>query len=199
MNHVRQNEHLMNTAAYVKAYGGWMNDWAHAFVTVNLPFERSAPKKPEYYLSLWTRLAEANLLGARTLRMSTYDRRIVWLFRREVSADGLIHFHGNVRFPENRRWRGEDKDEYNVDERCKRLESALRWASTRTPDPFTRDRTRLAADIDVRPLNENHGRYLLKHMYRRGEDGRYTGSEELLHDSGLIPLPHLPPKNHRRR
>ena len=145
--------------AYVTAFRNWMEAWKpHAFVTVNLPNELNktrVPRDPQFYLKCWTRCAEADVLGTRTLKQTTYDRRIVWMFRREVAPDGLIHYHGPAWFPIGRTWRQETPGRYNVMDRCQRLQLALRLASTRTPEPFSPTNVYLpnAADIVVVPFD----------------------------------------------
>jgi hypothetical protein len=190
----------LETRQYRDAFQQWMTAWnPHAFVTVNVPHERSAPREPSFYLTCWTRCAEADLLGPRTLTIADFNRRIVWLLRREVSADGLVHYHAVVRFPASRPWRDEQPDIYNVVTRCDRLQAALRLATTGTPEPFTPKNVYqpFAADIDVRPYDadRNHAGYLLKGMRQSSlPDDREFSTSDLLHDSGLIVLPHLPLK-----
>jgi hypothetical protein len=100
-----------------------MTDWnPHAFVTVNVPHEASAPRGPNFYLTCWTRTAEVDLLGPRTLKIADFNRRIVWLLRREVSTDGLAHYHAVVKFPASRPWRDERPDTDSLVTRCDRLE-----------------------------------------------------------------------------
>jgi hypothetical protein len=213
----------INEQRYVDAFKQWMTEWhPHAFVTINLPNNPHPVKRVRahpFYLTCWTRAAEADLLGPRTLKIADFDRRIVWLFRREVSADGLVHYHAVVRFPTDRPWR----DEYryveqvkglktdvsfkqrmserpgleNVITRCARLRQALRLASSRTPEPFTPKNgyQPSVADIDVRPYDpeRNHAGYLLKGMrFALPHDRTEFSSDDLLRDSGLIVLPHLP-------
>src|SRR5882672_11132461 len=97
--------------SYVEAFKQWMTAWTpHAFATVNLPNARTAPREETFYLTCWTRAAENDLLGGRTFKITDFDRRIVWLFRREVSPDELIHYHGIVKFPLNRPWQDERPD-----------------------------------------------------------------------------------------
>jgi hypothetical protein len=85
--------------------------------------------------------------------------------------------------------------------RCDRLQAALRLATDRTPEPFTPKNVYqpFAADIDVRPYDadRNHAGYLLKGMRMRRSslpDDREFNTGDLLPDSGLIVLPHLPGK-----
>jgi hypothetical protein len=211
-----------NEQRYVEAFTQWMTDWKpDAFVTINLPKVTRAPRPESFYLTQWTVAAESDLLGPRTRKIADFDRRIVWLFRREVSPDNLIHYHAVVKFPIDRPWR----DEYRYDQkikgvttdvsfkqrmsergfesvitRCRRLEQALRIASSRTPEPFTRknEYQPSVADIDVRPydVERNHAGYLLKGMRRFSlpHDRTEFSSDDLLRDSGLIVLPHLPGK-----
>jgi hypothetical protein len=188
----------LGTRQYRDEFKKWMTALSpHAFVTVNVPHERSAPREPSFYLTCWTRCAEADLLGPRTLKISDFDRRIVWFFRREVSADDLVHFHAVVKFPSDRPWRDERPDTYSLVTRCERLEQALRLATSRTPEPFTRKNgyQPCAADIDCRPYDaeRNHAGYLLKGMRQfHLPDDREFSNDDLLRDSGLIILPHLP-------
>lgn len=197
-----QNRVESKHAEYIKSFNGWMEEWKpHAFATVNLPNQRTA-RSPEFYLSLWTRVAESRVLGQRTLKVADSERRLVWLFRREVSDGGLIHYHALVRFPPERPWLGETASySSDVHTRCKRLQEALCSASQRTPEPFRNLRSRLPlieADIDVRPYDRNHARYLLKGMYQATQDAYALDSPELLRDSGLIVLPHIAPRPLRR-
>lgn len=132
----------INTSGYKRAFNKWMKDWKpDAFVTVNLPHERHRHRMlrdAQFYLNLWTRRAEAAVLGTRTLKDADYERRLVWLFRREEAADGLIHYHGIVKFPAGRPWESESGAAiYDPAERCQRLQDALKRASARTPEPFT--------------------------------------------------------------
>jgi hypothetical protein len=190
----------MNTKSFIAAFKNWTTtDFKmDAFATVNLPRAKTAPRSEAVYLNLWTRFAEADVLGPRTLKRAELDRRIVWFFRREISPDGLLHYHASVKFPENRLWRHEQSGRVNIDNRCQRLASALRAASARTPEAIRREGCSLplTADIDVRPFDANsHAGYLLKGMWRFIEDGKDFSSDDLLRDSGLIILPHLPRKN----
>ena len=175
-----------------------MESWKpHAFVTLNLPREldqRHVQHDPQFYLALWTRCAEADVLGTRTLKQTEYDRQIVWMFRREVSEKGLIHYHGPAWFPLGRTWREEEAGRFNVPNRCERLQLALRLASIRTPEPFTPRNVYLPnhADIDVIPFDipeRDHPGYTLKGMWHLGTESVTNDSPC---DSGLIILPHLP-------
>lgn len=206
---------------YVKAFKQWMTEWKpHAFVTINLPHVRRAPREETYYLSRWTRAAEGDVLGQHTVKEITdFNRRIVWLCRREVSPDGMIHYHAIVKFPVNRPWRDEfayaekkgtttdvsfrrrmsEHGFANVVRRCAVLKTALQRASCRTPEPFT---PLSVADIDVRPFDaeRNHAGYLLKGLrdFPLPANREFT-SDDLLRDSGLIVLPHLPKKKSAAR
>lgn len=154
---------MSNEARYVQTFNDWMTDWnPDAFVTINLPNKPNGLKRVRdhaFYLNCWTRAAEATLLGPRTLKIADFDRRIVWLFRREISPDDLTHYHAVVKFPLDRPWRDEQDSWSNVT-RCERLQSALRIASSRTPEPFIRKNgyQPSAADVDVRPYaaDRNH-------------------------------------------
>jgi hypothetical protein len=163
-----------------------------AFVTINMPnASRGLPRDPLFYLHQWTRKAEATVLGRRTLKIADYNRRLVWLFKREV-ADGLAHYHALVRFPRGRRWRGEPT-QTDIAVRCSRLRDALVEASRSTPEPYERtaiDAIR-GADIDVRPYLPVHAPYLLKELWRHGSPWKTDG------DLDLIPLPHLPREKHQ--
>lgn len=193
----------MTPQKYVEAFKAWMTDWQpDAFVTINLPGEHAAPRNAEFYLSLWTRVAEADLLGPRTLKLPHFDRRIVWLFRREVSTNKLVHFHAIVKFPTNRQvWRGETAG-FDPAARYERVANALRAASRRTPEVHRSKGLHqpLSADIDVRPYRGdwNHAGYLLKGMRDGSTETSEFCTEELARDSGLIVLPHLPKKQLRR-
>lgn len=161
-------ERWKNKNPYVAAFGDWMmKSWQpDAFATINVPRENGDQREPHgldrdplFYLNLWTRNAEASVLGRRTLKIPDYYRRIVWMFRREV-ARGMTHYHGIVRFPVDRRWRYEAEDgNYDVSDRCDRLKQALQRASARTPEPFTEPRDadshsrldRLKKEMALRP------------------------------------------------
>lgn len=193
----RHDDDRKRTALYIDTFRDWMESWKpHAFVTVNLPREmdfRQVQHDPQFYLNVWTRCAEADVLGTRTLKQTTYDRRIVWMFRREVSPKGLVHYHGPAWFPLGRTWRDEEPGRFNVRNRCERLQLALRLASSRTPEPFTRQGMHVpnAADIDVIPFDipeRDHPGYMLKGMWRVGTE---STADESSCDSGLIILPHL--------
>jgi hypothetical protein len=183
---------------YTEAFKDWMDTWKpHAFVTVNMPHELNktrVPHDPQFYLNCWTRCAEADVLGTRTLKVTDYERRIVWIFRREVAPDGLIHYHGIAKFPTGRTWRHEQPSYYSVVHRCDRLQHALRLASSRTPEPFTPSKVHYpnAADIMVIPFDaaeHDHAGYTLKGMWRFVPEWI---TDETTYDSGLIILPHLP-------
>jgi hypothetical protein len=115
-----------------------------------------------------------------------------------VSAGGLAHYHAVVKFPTSRPWRDERPDTSSLVTRCERVEQALRLATSSTPEPFLRKDAYQprAADIDVRPYDadRNHARYLPKGMRHVSDDDRTFTSDDLLRDSGLIVLPHLPGK-----
>lgn len=183
---------------YVTAFRTWLEEWKpHAFVTFNLPHEQDKLRvkhDPEFYLNCWTRCAEADVLGTRTLKIADYSRRIVWMFRREVAPDGLTHYHGPAWFPLRRPWRNETPGRYNVVQRCERLELALRTASSRMPEPYAPKDAFLptAADILVIPFNNaerDHAGYTLKGMWSYVPE---WVTDETTWDSGLIILPHLP-------
>lgn len=132
-----------SNAAYKSEFQKWVNESLrpHAFVTINLPHERHArrmPRDAQFYLKLWTRQAEADLLGRATLNDDCLDHRMLWIFRREEAPDGLVHYHGIVRFPQDRPWKNEPTSHtQDLAARCSLLQSALQLASTRTPEPFT--------------------------------------------------------------
>ena len=185
---------------YVRAFRAWLNAWIpHAFVTINLPHEtdfRQVKRAPEFYLNCWTRGAEAEVLGARALKIADYNRRIVWMLRREVSPDGLTHYHGCAWFPLGAKWRYETPTHDDAQNRCQRLELAMMIASSRTPEPFTPAGVHLpnAADIRVIPFNSterDHAGYMLKGMWCYVPE---WVTDETTWDSGLIILPHLPKK-----
>lgn len=192
-------------SAYVTAFRNWMDDWKpHAFVTINLPHEldqRSVQHDPQFYLNLWTRCAEADVLGTRTLKHTQFARRIVWMFRREVAPDGLIHYHGPAWFPLGQPWRDETPGRYNLLDRCERLELGLRMASSRTPEPFTPKNGYLpnAADVKVIPWDSterDHAGYMLKGLWRHVPE---WVTDETTYDSGLFILPCLPKREKRKR
>lgn len=188
---------------YVTAFREWMQDFKpDVFVTINLPKEPDGgwqdtwvPRSPLFYLSHWTRSAEAKVLGPRTLKIAKYDRRIVWIFRREVSPAGLVHYHGIVRFPEDREWKHERAGHtQDLATRCRYLLRALITASKRTPEPYATNRVtaRFGADLDVRPCDAAyHAPYLLKGLWKWVPP---SATDESTWDSGLIILPHLPKK-----
>jgi hypothetical protein len=179
---------------YIDSFKRWVDEHVqpHAFVTMNLPNARRAPREESFYLTFWTRAAEEQLLGARSLKVNDFERSFLWLLRREVSADNLIHYHAVVRFPLRTTWRNEPAP-FSIATRCARLHAALLRAASRTPEPFSP----LAAtaprlpDFDVRPYERarNHAGYLLKEMHRLEE--RDFFASDVLRDSGLIVLPHL--------
>jgi hypothetical protein len=196
----RRDEMNTQQNRYIQCFKDWMDQWKpHAFVTMNLPNARRAPRPESFYLTCWTRAAEADLLGARTLKLNDINRRIVWLLRREISPDGLLHYHAVVKFPTARPWREERTPGwYSVIDRCQRLQSALCLASSRTPEPFTATNgyQPSAANVDVRSYDRerNHAGYLLKGMrefYVDDEHEREFTTHELLRDSGLTILPHV--------
>jgi hypothetical protein len=81
---------------YVEAFEEWMDDWQpDVFVTINLP-NGSNPKQQirshEFNLGLWTRISECNLTNLRHVAHGDGKERMVWIFRGEVSPDGLIHY-----------------------------------------------------------------------------------------------------------
>jgi hypothetical protein len=133
----------LSATAYKSEFHKWVNEVLRpdAFVTINLPHERHSrrlPRDAQFYLNLWTRHAEAKLLGRGTLNDGRLERRMLWLFRREVAADGLIHYHGLVKFPIGRPWKDETTTGTDdLADRCLRLQNALQRASARTPEPFT--------------------------------------------------------------
>jgi hypothetical protein len=186
----------LSAAAYKTEFKKWMEAWMpHAFVTINLPHEghrRRVSRDAQFYLNLWTRRAEAAVLGPRTLKRADYAHRIVWILRREEAPDGLIHYHGIVKFPPGRAWKGETGLAHSDSERCQRLQEVLREVSRRTPEPYANsllDRA-LGADIDVRPIDvERHAPYLLKGLWNNVPE---EAPDETTYDSGLIILPHLP-------
>ena len=188
----------VSSTTYTQAFKDWMKDLQpNAFVTINLPHElnrRRVPRDAQFHLNLWTRAAEAKVLGPRTLKDADYNRRIVWLFRREVAPDGLVHYHGIAKFPAARAWRHESTSA-DLADRCGRLRDTLMRASRRTPEPYATsviDRMR-GADIDVRPFDgeHDHAGYLLKGLWTTAPD---WVTDETTYDSGLIILPHLPKK-----
>jgi hypothetical protein len=182
---------------YVNDFKTWMMEWKpHAFATFNLPNARRAPREETFYLNYWTRAAEADVLGARTVKEVTdFDRRIVWLCRRAVSPDELIHYHAIGRFPLHRPWRDERPESYSIVSRCERLERALRVASSRTPEPFSDGDgyQPSVADIDVRPFHaERHIGYLLNRQTDLTmPDNRDGSTDDALRDRLFI-LPHVP-------
>jgi hypothetical protein len=189
-------------ADFLQAFTQWMDEFKpDAFVTINLPKARSAPRAESVYLNSCTRRAERTVLGGRTLKQSGYDGRIVWLLRREVSPDGLIHYHGLARFPIGRTWRTECATEVqHVEARCESLGSALRLASDGTPEPFTPTGSCLSnADIDVRPFERKHVNYMLKGQHKKFvPDYKHSWAvDDALRDHDLVILPELSKKRGR--
>ena len=133
----------MSATAYKSEFHKWVNEVLrpHAFVTINLPHERHSRRMlrdAQFYLHLWTRHAEAKLLGRGTLNDGCLEHRMLWVLRREQALDGLIHYHGIVKFPLGRPWKDESATgTYDLADRCLRLQEALKRASARTPEPFT--------------------------------------------------------------
>lgn len=55
---------------------------ADAFVTINLPKAHRAPRPESFYLTHWTRTAEAGVLGPRTLKFADFKSA----YRLDVSS-----------------------------------------------------------------------------------------------------------------
>jgi hypothetical protein len=192
----------------------------NAFVTILMPI-RKTPRPHEFYLSLWTRHAEAALWGRRALDVSTYSDRCLWLFVRETIrqdwrkkySDGkpreLVHYHGLLRMPTftfcGFRGRAHLMQEerpagrmLSMSERRSRMQAALIEASKRTPEPYAQsplDALR-GADIDVRAYHPDHVPYMFKQLSPRFRE-HWTEQQAdytLLRDHELFILPHLPQK-----
>jgi hypothetical protein len=178
-------------------------DWINGhdpdlFITINLPAEWQGTRDAQFYLSFWTRSVEASLLGPLALKTTSYDHRFLWFARRETSAKELAHYHIIGRSPRGRRWRGlPGSTNLTNPLRCARVKSALLLACLRTPEPFGGSRIDILFKrmIDVRPYQREHAAYLLKGFrYIESHDKERT-TEDLMRDSGLIILPHLPKRN----
>jgi hypothetical protein len=159
----------------VTALTTWIHDTVRPdmFGTFLIPIRRNS-RDPQFYLSLWTRQAEAALFGARSLHISTYEGRCLWLMVNETgrecsnrSAEGLTlnHFHALGRFPRSspaaiggRRPMIEERESprpLTRSERCARMEQALKEASRRTPEAYRADTLRPLDGADMLPLAEN--------------------------------------------
>jgi hypothetical protein len=174
-----------------------------ALVTILLPRTRGV-RDHKIALSLWTRIAEWKLWGRSTGRIQSFDDRCVWFFVRETittepgEADtpAPIHYHALLRFP-NRPMRNERiaGRPFTREERCQAMQGALIEASRITPEHCT-SRGVLGADIDVKAIENidlRPARYLFKQWnprYHRHWDERPV--DQLMRDSGLFILPHLP-------
>ena len=73
------------THPYMKAFDIWMLDvWKPtAFVTIRLRRAGGMPRSERFYLTLLANRAEADVLGAHSLKMPDDGRRIRWIARRE--------------------------------------------------------------------------------------------------------------------
>jgi hypothetical protein len=154
------------------------------------------PRSEIFYLRLLARRAEADVLGARTLKLPDDGRRIRWIARREVEA-GLIHYHALVKFPD-RLWRGESVPRFDINDRCTLFEHALIRAAHKTPELFKRlviAQSGEGCDIQVVRATRRHAKYLLKGVQRRSFNDSERVSENLLRDTDLI---FLPGSNHRQ-
>lgn len=195
----------------------------NAFVTILMPVTRT-PRPHEFYLSLWTRQAEAALWGRHALDVSTYAERCLWFFVHETicqdwgnrSMDGkprkLHHYHGLLRMPtfSFRGFRGRahlmhEEGQvgrmFSIPERRARMQTALIEASKRTPEPYAQsplDALR-GADIDVRAYHPDHVPYMFKQLSPRFREHSTEQQTDytLLRDHGLIILPHLPKKKEK--
>jgi hypothetical protein len=74
-----------STHSYVGAFARWMKDaWKPtAFVTIRLRRAGGMPRSERFYLTLLANRAEADVLGAHSLKMPDDGRRIRWIARRE--------------------------------------------------------------------------------------------------------------------
>jgi hypothetical protein len=175
------------------------------------------PRPHEFYLSLWTRTAEATLWGKSALRISDYADRCLWMFVHETArqdwsnrfGDGkprkLHHYHALLRMPSfSFAFRGKSRlmmeeqrlgRRFRIGDRCARMQDALIAASRRTPEPYASsalDNLR-GADIDVRPYRPEHTPYIFKQLHPRfREHWTELLPDALLRDHGLMILPHLP-------
>jgi hypothetical protein len=182
------------THLYITSFDDWMKDVCQptAFATLRFPNVRRMPRNETFYLKLLARCAEADVLGARTLKLPDDGRRIRWIARREIEA-GLVHYHALVKFPK-RLWRHESPPGLDADERCTRFEHALIRAALKMPELFTHlviVPSLDGCDIQVIPAARRHAEYLLKGMRRVSFDDPERVSDNLLRDSGLILLPSI--------
>lgn len=192
----------------------------NAFVTILMPVTRT-PRPHEFYLSLWTRQAEAALWGRHALDVNTYAERCLWFFVHETICqdwgnrykDGkprkLHHYHGLLRMPgfsfdgyHGRKHPMLDERRagtmFSMPERRKRMQAALIEASKRTPEPYATSPLGAlrGADIDVRQYHHKHVPYMFKQLSPRFRE-HWTEQQTdytLLRDHGLVILPHLPKK-----
>ena len=196
------------------ALSAWIDDVIrpNAFVTVLLPYtpglrpkEDRRVRDHQFYLSLWTRKAEAALWGASTLRLDNYSDRCLFFFTRETirqdwTHDGALkkftHYHAAGRMPARPMLIERETGLLPTAERCRLLQAALVDASKGTPEPYAKDVTLpfSGADILVEPYaGPQHAKYIFKQL-RPYFSEHWTESLEgpLLRDHETFILPHLP-------
>lgn len=178
---------------YVAAFEDWMAQWQpDVFVTINLPNAPSPQKQirsHEFYLSLWTRIADTNLTTRRHVSHGNPTDRTVWIFRREVSPDGLIHYHALAKTSDA--IRRAFPVQWDIACFCASLQRDLKLASSRTPEPFKRKNEHLpiCADIDVRPASPHHYEYLVKQVTWPSIYDHERVDSVIQRDSGLFIFP----------
>jgi len=190
----------------IKMLAEWIDEQEpDVFITINVPAAHRALRDMQFYLSFWTRSIERNLLGERSLKRTSYEQRFLWFARRETSAAELPHYHIIGRAPHGRAWRGLTNSGKPISHLgCARVKSALLAACVQTPEPFGRKKSDesdtlhgksailFGTMVDVRPYRREHASYLLKGCRFPEAHDKERITDELLRDSGLIILPHLP-------
>jgi hypothetical protein len=158
----RDGAPVFTVPGYSKALAEWLNDMVQpdAFVTVNLPVINPA-RDHQFYLNLWTRMAEAKLWGRTSLEIANHDDRPLWFFVNEKRS--LNHFHAACRLPTRPMLTEHDDPTRSITVACHQLQDALVQASRTTPEPFKSPLASLrGADILVKPWETVHGRYMFK-------------------------------------
>lgn len=192
----------------------WIEDTVrpNAFVTILMPVSRT-PRPHEFYLSVWTRHAEATLWGKSALHVSNYHDRCLWFFVHETINDQgkglkLHHYHALLRMPGfSYAYKGTRRpmlEERRIGRmlplpgRCLRMQDALAAATKKTPEPFRTNGNLRTADITVLPYRPEHAPYVFKQLkpwYREHWIERTEGTP--LQEHGLFILPHLPARSRR--
>lgn len=188
---------------------GWLENTIrpNAFVTILMPITRT-PRPHEFYLSLWTRKAEASLWGKSALNVSNYDDRCLWFFVHETINDKgkgskLHHYHALLRMPGfSYAFKGSQRpmlEERRIGRmlplsaRCARMQDALVSASKKTSEPFCRNGKLRTADITVRPYHPAQTPYVFKQLQPWHHEHWTEGTDGVqLREHGLFILPHLP-------